>query len=172
METEKKKVDGFRFMPPKLSAWIKTFVNTGPFEGSIPFHPLTKPLSEARMSLVTTAGISLKYDPPFDMEREKIEATWGDPTSRFIPKGTASGDVNVNHLHINREPIQQDLNVILPLDRMAEFAQEGIIGDLAPTAYSFYGFQWSSNDFLKTGIRPMIQQMKAEAVDAVLLTPA
>ena len=55
---------------------------------------------------------------------------------------------------------------------MTEFEAEGIIGRLAPTSYSFYGFQLESNDFLTTAISPMVDKMKAEEVEAVLLTPA
>jgi D-proline reductase (dithiol) PrdB len=172
MDKGKKTVDGFRFLPPKLSAWIKSFIPDRDFSGEIPFHPLSKPLNEARLALITTAGISLKSDPPFDMEREKAEPTWGDRSYRAIPKGTTATDIEINHLHINCDYVKKDLNVMLPLDRMEEFAGEGIIGDLAPTSYSFYGFQWENNEFLDTAIRPMIDQMKTESTDAVLLTPA
>ena len=62
--------------------------------------------------------------------------------------------------------------MILPLTRLTEFADEGLIGELAPTSYSFYGFQWDSTDFITQGIAPMTEKMKAEEVDAVVLTPA
>lgn len=78
----------------------------------------------------------------------------------------------MNHLHINTGYIKQDINVILPLVRMAEFESEGIISRLAPNAYSFYGFQWKSTDFLKEAIEPISKRMKVEGVEAVLLTPA
>jgi len=121
---------------------------------------------------VTSAGISLKSDPPFDMEREKREAIWGDRSFRVIPKGTTEKDIDVNHLHINTTYIKQDINVILPLARMAELEKERIIGRLASNAYSFYGFQWQNNDFLKEAIEPISKKMKFEGVEAVLLTPA
>ena len=68
--------------------------------------------------------------------------------------------------------IKQDINVILPLARMAEFEQEKIIGRLAPTSYSFYGFQWQNTDFLKEAIEPISKKMRLEGVEAVLMTPA
>ena len=61
---------------------------------------------------------------------------------------------------------------MLPLARMAEFERERVIGRLAPTAYSFYGFQWQNTDFLKEAIEPISKRMKVEGVGAVLLTPA
>jgi hypothetical protein len=172
MAQGEKVVDGFRFLPPSLRAWIKTFIPEEGFKGPIPWTAMSKPLSQTTISLVTSAGISLKTDPPFDMEREKKEPIWGDRSFRMIPRGTTEKDIEVNHLHINTTYIKQDINVILPLARMAEFEQERIIGCLAPTAYSFYGFQWQNTDFLKEAIEPISKKMKLEEVEAVLLTPA
>jgi D-proline reductase (dithiol) PrdB len=105
------------------------------------------------------------------MEREKSEPTWGDPTYREIPRSTTSKLINVNHLHINTKHILNDLNVILPLARMAELEREGIIGRLAETSYSFYGFQFESMAFLDQAIGPMAEKMRKEGVEAVILTP-
>lgn len=172
MEKGERRVDGFRFLPPGLAAWVRTFIPKEGFSGPIPWTPLSKPLKEVSMSIVTSAGISLKSDPPFDMERERREPLWGDPTYRFLPKGTTEKDIQVHHLHIKTNYILEDMNVMFPLGRMAEFEEEGIIGRLAPTSYSFYGFQWEGDDFLKTAIEPMAGNMKDEGVEAVLLTPA
>jgi len=172
MEQNEKIVDGFRFLPPGLKTWVQTFIPDEDFKGSIPWTPMTKPLSQTTIALVTSAGISLRSDPPFDMEREKREPIWGDRSFRTIPRGTTEKDIEANHLHINTSYIKQDINVILPLARIAEFEQEKIIGRLAPTAYSFYGFQWQNTDFLKEAIEPISKRMKLEGVAAVLLTPA
>ena len=172
MEKGEKRVDGFQFLPPGLRAWIRNYISEREFKGSIPWTAISKPLSQTTLSLVTSAGISLKSDPPFDMEREKQEPMWGDRSYRKIPRGTTEKEINVNHLHIKTAYILQDINVILPLARMAEFEEEGIIGRLAPTAHSFYGFQWENTDFLKESFQPISQNMKAEGVEAVLLTPA
>jgi D-proline reductase (dithiol) PrdB len=116
--------------------------------------------------------MSLKTDPPFDMEREKREATWGDPSYRAISRETEEKDIQVHHLHINTSYLLQDMNVLLPLRRMAELEKEGIIGRLAPTSYSFYGFQWQGTNFLEEAIGPISERMGREGVEAVLLTPA
>jgi D-proline reductase (dithiol) PrdB len=172
MEQRQKTVDGYRFLPPGLKAWVKTFIPDEDFKGRIPWTPMKKPLSQTTIALVTSAGISLRTDPPFNMEREKREAIWGDRSYRAIPRGTTEKGIEVNHLHINTNYIKQDVNVILPLARMAEFEQERIIGRLAPTSYSFYGFQWQNTDFLKEAIEPISKKMKLEGVEAVLMTPA
>ncbi|MBN1105302.1 MAG: hypothetical protein JXL84_17955 [Deltaproteobacteria bacterium] len=172
MKEREKPVDGFLFLPPGLAAWFRTFVSEREFEGTIPWTPLAKPLHQATFALVTSAGISLRSQTAFDMEREKGEPTWGDPTYRAIPRGTTERDVEVSHLHIHTKYILEDINVILPLSRMAELEEEMVIGRLAPTSYSFYGFQFQGMGFLETAIAPMSVTMKEEGVDAVLLTPA
>jgi D-proline reductase (dithiol) PrdB len=172
MDQGQKAVDGFRFLPPGLAAWIEDFIQKREFRGPIPWTPMRKPLNQTTIALVTSAGISLKTDPPFDMEREKKEAIWGDRSFREIPKEATEKDIDVNHLHINTTYIKQDINVMLPLTRMAEFEKKGVIGRLAFTAYSFYGFQWENTEFLKEAIEPIAKKMKLEEVEAVLMTPA
>ncbi|MCX8031663.1 MAG: glycine/betaine/sarcosine/D-proline family reductase selenoprotein B [Thermodesulfovibrionales bacterium] len=167
-----KVVNGFKFLPPSLAAWIKKFIPEEDFKGFIPWTPLKKKLQELTFALITSSGISLKSDIPFNMEREKVEPLWGDRSYRKIPKGTTEKDIEVNHLHINTDYIKKDINVILPLSIMAEFEEKGIIGRLAPTSYSFYGFQWQNREFLTEAIEPISKSMKDENVDAVILTPA
>lgn len=171
MEDSKRTVDGYRFLPPGLAAWFRSLIPKEDYKGDIPWTPLSKPLSRTSFALVTSSGISLKSDPPFNMEREKSEPTWGDPTYREIPRSTTSKLINVNHLHINTKHILNDLNVILPLAGMAELEREGIIGRLAETSYSFYGFQFESMAFLDQAIEPMAEKMRKEGVEAVILTP-
>ncbi len=167
-----KTVNGFRFMPPSLAAWIGSSIPEKPFSGDIPWTPLGKPLAETTFALMTSAGISVKSDPPFDMARERREPTWGDPTFRAIPREAGEADIAVNHLHITTDFIKQDLNVILPLARFRELERDGRIGRLAPTSYSYYGYQPDPTVLLSEAMPQVAERMRAEGVEAVLLTPA
>jgi D-proline reductase (dithiol) PrdB len=172
VETNEKMVDGFRFMPPGLKAWLKKDIPETDYLGDIPWTPLKKPVSQTKFSLMTSAGINLKTEPPFDMEREKREPFWGDPTHREIPRGTLQGQIDVNHLHVDTSFIKEDINVILPLARFAEFEKEGVIGSLAPTCYSFYGYQMDFAVLLKETMPKVAAKMHDQGVEAVVLTPA
>jgi D-proline reductase (dithiol) PrdB len=172
MSDTQKIVDGFRFMPPSLAAWIGGGIPEKPFTGEIPWTPLRKPLAQTTFALMTSAGISVKSDPPFDMARERREPTWGDPSFRAIPSEAGAADVEVNHLHITTEFIKQDLNVILPLARFGELAREGRIGRLAPTNYSYYGYQPDPTVLLRETMPRVAERMHAQGVEAVFLTPA
>ena len=165
------KIDGFRFLTPSLKAWLGGSIPEEPFRGNIPWKPLKRPVKETTFSLMTSAGFSMKSDPPFDMERERREPAWGDPSSREIPKTTRESDIDVNHLHINTDYIKEDINVALPLARFREFEEEGIIGALAPTCYSYYGFQMDPKELLEETMRKVASRMQEEGVEAVLLTP-
>ena len=172
MESTEKVVNGFKFMPPSLGAWIGKDIPGEPFGGEIPWTPLKKPISETTFTLMTSAGISMKTDAPFDVERERREPAWGDPSSRQIPASATAADIEVNHLHINTEYILQDINVILPVKRFMEFEAEGTIGRLAANCYSYYGFQPDPSELLTETMPAVADQMRSEEVEAVLLTPA
>jgi D-proline reductase (dithiol) PrdB len=172
MEIGENAIDGFRFLPPSLAAWIRTRIPQEEFQGPIPWTHVTTPLDQVVVGLVTSAGISMKKDPPFDMERERREPTWGDRSFRAIPKHATEEEIDVNHLHIDTRYIKQDINVMLPLARMSELEEERVIGRVAETAYSFYGFQWQSTEFLHEAIEPIARRMKGEGVTAVILFPA
>jgi len=172
MSETSKTVDGFLFMPPALRAWISKDIPDQPFSGKIPWTPLDKSISETTFTLMTTAGLSMKSDAPFDMEREKAEPAWGDPSYREIPRTATESDIEVSHLHINTEYIKQDINVMLPMTRFQEFEKEGIIGKLTPTCYSYYGFQLDPTALLNETMPKVADRMRHENVEAVLLTPA
>ncbi len=60
MPDTSKIVDGFRFMPPALRAWISKDIPDRAFGGDIPWTPLRKSIKATTFTLVTTAGISMK----------------------------------------------------------------------------------------------------------------
>jgi D-proline reductase (dithiol) PrdB len=172
MSDTQKIVNGFHYLPPSLAAWFAKDIPDQPFSGDIPWTPLKKPISDTTFTLLTSAGISMKTDPPFDVAREKREPAWGDPSSRRIPALAGEKEIDVNHLHINTDYVKQDINVMLPLNRFREFEKEGIIGRLSSNCYSYYGFQMDPTELLENTMPQVADQMQAENVEAVLLTPA
>ena len=171
MTDENKIVNGFCFMPPSLGAWISKTIPEDEYAGEIPWTPLRKPLAQTKFALMTSAGINMKSDPAFDMEREKQEPMWGDPSYRKIPISATEADIDVNHLHVNTEYIKKDINVALPIRRFQELADDGTIGALASTAYSYYGYQMDPTVLLNDSMPKVAADMQAEGVEAVLLTP-
>lgn len=137
----------------------------------IPWTPLGKPLSEARVALVSTAALALHDDQPFDQEGERRNPWWGDPSFRVLPRDTRTGDAVSYHMHIDTSVPERDLDSVMPLARLAELASEGAVGSSAPSHYSFMGYILKEQELLEKSVPAMIVQMKKEDVDAVLLVP-
>lgn len=167
---EGKVVDSYRFSGPAAKI-MRQAIPQEPQYDFIPWTPLRKPLSECRVALLTTAGISLSSDPPFNMERERQNPYWGDPSFRSLPSWVTEKDVAVNHIHIKTESIYQDLNVALPLQRFQELAQLGEIGELAPTHYSIMGYNTDPTELVCTSAPQIAARMNAEGVDVAFLVP-
>lgn len=139
--------------------------------GEIPFTRLRKPLRECTVALVSTAGIARHDDRPFDQDGERRDPWWGDPTFRKLPFGTTERDIRVYHLHIDPRFGEADLDVLLPMRRLAELASEGVVGRAAPTHYSFMGYLLDTTELERKSAPAMAESMLAEHVDAVVLVP-
>ena len=167
-------VDSFKYLPRSIAYFYQ--MNAGEPETAIPWTRLTKPLNESTFALLTSGGLYKKgVDEPFDVEREKMEPTWGDPSFRTIPTTIQQAELGASHLHINTEFVLMDMNCLLPIHHFQMLEGEGIIGRLAPTHYSFMGFQGFpvyTSDWTEIYAPQVITQLKNEGVDCVLLTPA
>jgi D-proline reductase (dithiol) PrdB len=167
-------VDSFRYLPRLIATYYR-MTEMEP-ELPIPWTPLARPLADCTLGLVTSGGLYHRpIDSPFDLERERAEPAWGDPSYRVIPTSVQAGELGASHLHINTEPVLADVNVLLPLDRGRELAAEGRIGRLASHAFSFMGYQGFPPDTTpwRTRYGPEVAtRLKNEGVDCVLLVPA
>jgi D-proline reductase (dithiol) PrdB len=163
-------VDSYKWLPPSLKTY---FANMQvPAYDDVPWTPFTKPLAEARIALVTTAGINLRgVEPPFDYDREWDHPMWGDPTYRTFPRDVQQEQVQTGHLHINNDDIDRDFNVVLPLDRMKLLEAAGVIGSLAPRNFSFMGYQPDTTEWRERYAPEVAQKLRDDAVDGVILTP-
>ncbi len=172
MEKTRSTVDPFRFTGRTIGAMIAEAIESENSVSSVPWKPIEKPLKEARVALLTTSGVSMKDDKPFDMEGERKRPTWGDPTWRAVKLGAVADDVEINHLHIDTSYAKRDLNVALPMDRLKELVSKGEVGGAADTHYSIMGFQ--GNDPLRVvreSAEPIYEQLRDERVDILALAP-
>ncbi len=135
------------------------------------FTRLGKPLRECKVALLSTAGLARTDDRPFDQEGERKDPWWGDPSYRVIPRGTRTEEVSSYHLHINTGPLGQDLNCVLPLDRLEELCRDGEVGAVAESHYSMMGYLLDTTSFERDTVPEIAERMRAEAVDAALLVP-
>jgi len=167
-------VDSFKFLPRLIAAYYQASQHRP--ELPIPWTPLPRPLAECKFGLVTSGGLFHQgVEPPFDLEREKAEPTWGDPNYRSLPAGIRQAELGASHLHINTRPVLADINILLPIHRFQELKKDGSIGGLAPEHYAFMGYQGFPPDLSgwQNQSGPAVAaKFKAAEVDCVLLTPA
>jgi D-proline reductase (dithiol) PrdB len=120
------------------------------------------PLARRRVAIVSSAGLVVRGETPFRGR---------DADYRAIPSTTRPDQLLHSHISINldRTGFAEDWNVVFPLDRLNELADQGTIGTVAATHYSFMG---ATDPVQMEGYaREVARQLKRDAVDAVLLSP-
>lgn len=165
-------IDSYRFLDFATRQIMKAWVDReGQATRPIPWTPLAKPLANCTVALVSSAGVARRDDSPFDEEGERRNPWWGDPTYRTIPLGATEAEVDLHHLHIDRRFGREDLDVVLPMRRLAELAADGVIGQAADTHYSVMGYQLRT-EVLENETAPAIaRELRARGVDVAALVP-
>ena len=130
-------------------------------------------LADARIALVTSAGLFLKDEQPsFDGERERNEPTWGDPTHRVLPSEVSSGALGMMHLHVNNDDVLADHNIALPTDVLAELASDGVVGGSTARHVSVMGYQQAGLEVWRRETAPAIAALlREDGADGVVLAP-
>lgn len=145
-----------------------------------PIATLPRPLSECRVALLTSSGHFVDGDDPeplgvVGMTQAEAEARIGEflreaPTLSAIPVDTPAEQLRVRHGGYPVASVAADPQVALPLGHLATLESEGVIGELASTAYSFVGAAAQSR--IRKSVGPAwAEQLHDEHVDAVLLVP-
>ena len=164
-------IDSYRFLDFAARQVMKAWASRER-AGVIPFTPLTKPLSDCRVALISTAAIARHDDRPFDQARERRDPWWGDPSYRVIPLGTTEADVRLYHLHIDPRFGEADLDVVLPMRRLNELSHEGVIAEAAAHHYSIMGYILEPDVLINETAPAIAARMRADGVDAAALVPA
>ena len=123
-----------------------------------------KPLHESRVAIVTTAGL-----------RVESNADWNAGDQGFTQIPHDSKNLTLAHYSPNFDRVGWilDKNVVFPIDRLNELAEEGIIGSVANTHISFMGAQPDHTlETIRLDSGPAAAKLlKDDEVDLVLLTP-
>ncbi|MEW6489099.1 MAG: glycine/sarcosine/betaine reductase selenoprotein B family protein [Thermodesulfobacteriota bacterium] len=130
-----------------------------------PITALRRPLAESTLALVTTGGLHLKTDPPFDTRHPE-----GDCSYRVLPTDVRHEDIAVSHESYDHRFINEDLSCVFPIDRMREYVREGRIGALSEEHVSFMG-HISVTGLLLENARKVGRRLRELSADAAFLTP-
>ena len=123
-----------------------------------------KPLHESRVAIVTTAGL-----------RVENNADWNAGDQGFTQIPHDAENLTLAHYSPNFDRVGWvlDKNVVFPIDRLNELAEDGTIGSVAKTHISFMGAQPDHTlETIRLDSGPAAAKLLVDdEVDLVLLTP-
>lgn len=138
-----------------------------PMPQAAPWTPFTKDLSTCRVALVTTAGVYVKGEQePFDAEN--IEGDW---TFREVPADSSRDRLAIAHAHFDHTVAEQDLNCVLPLDRLRELENEGAIGEFLSPVFSISGYCTTADKITEQSAPAIVARLHEMGADVVLNIP-
>lgn len=125
-----------------------------------PRNKLPVPLAQARVALVSTAGVHLPDQRPMGPGGQV----------RIVP--VDAPDIVLSHEGYDTQRAARDPEVVFPVRTLQALADAGFIGSLAPTAVSTMGYVPRGHRVLERLVPPTIDRLRSEEVDLALLVPA
>ena len=121
-----------------------------------------KALAQARVAIVTSASLHHTDDDDFAPSDTGYRVLHSDRR-----------DIVVGHWSPNFDAsgVAQDLNVVFPIDRLAELADQGVIGSVSPVHLSVAGNQFDLSGIKMDAGPAGAALLGQHEVDVVLLTP-
>jgi len=173
---------GWETLKPGYS-WIAHLQNEHPdyelvsYDG-IPWTEFGKAHYEATVALVTTAGVYVRGQKPFAVSSEQLSPELvrqkfsgrGDPSFRVIPNSADVRDLWLARPLLEAGGIEDDINVVFPLERLRELEEESFISAAAAEHLSFMGYLPYPEDLEKSS-QQVIQHLKKSNANLVVLTP-
>lgn len=135
-------------------------IDTPDFENTAFTTP--PPLSEATVAVVTTAALHHPDQEDFS----------GNDTGYRVLDGSRR-DYQLGHWSPNFDTVgfAYDMNVVMPLDRLDELAEQGVIGRVADHHLAYAGNQFDISAIRMDSGPAGAKWMKEQGIDVVLLTP-
>ncbi len=134
---------------------------------TVPLAQLQRPVSELRLTFVSSAGVQPRGTLPFDVVHPV-----GDYTFRRVPSQSRPSDLEIHQIKYPTTGANRDLNVIFPIERLQELAEEGVIGALTPNLFSFIGYNMDPERLERTLAEDIAEAVVQDGAEAALLAPA
>lgn len=132
-----------------------------------PFVTLRRALPHLNLALVTSAGAYVNGMASFN-----TTLTGGDLSFREIPTQITAKDLRIAARGYNPEAVLKDINAQIPLERLAEFEANAIIGSQAQAFWSLCGYITDAASFVNDTLPKLVTRIKRYEAQGVLLIPA
>jgi hypothetical protein len=144
-----------------------------------PFAPLSSPLDEAIVGLLTTGGHFVEGDDPRPFGIEAMtqdeamnrigEFLKDTPVLSTIPADLPADRLRTRHGGYDISSALEDRNVVFPVDRLREAVERGRIAGTTDTFYSFPGA--TAQGRLRRELPGWLARIGSQATDVMLLVP-
>ena len=131
-----------------------------------PFQPARSALSMSNLAVISSAGAYIDGTRPFETTRD------GDVSFREIPREVEGSDLRYTGRGYDTAAVESDMNSLIPIQRLLEFQNNGIIGQLNQVWWSFSGFIPDATKVTESLAPGLIDRLKRYEVQAALLIPA
>ncbi len=132
-----------------------------------PFTPLTKPLAECKVAIVSTSDIAIK-GPDGQRDRSN-EFSVGNVYS--LPSDTPLELLYSRQEHYDQHATTlDDVNAYYPVTRLQELVERGRIGSLAPRFHGVYT-GYSQRKTIEADAPEVLQRCIDDDVDLAVMTP-
>jgi len=132
-----------------------------------PFTPARRALPMLNLALISSAGAYIDGTTPFD-----TSSATGDLTFREIPIEVEASDLRFAARGYDPAAVQKDVDAQVPVERLLEFEQNGIIGQLNPVFWSFSGFISDAVGVANELAPKLVERINRYEVQAALFVPA
>lgn len=134
---------------------------------AVPLARPKKPLAQARVAFVSSAGVQPRGTLPFDVVHPV-----GDYSFRRVPSNARPDELEIHQIKYPTDGAHRDLNVIFPIERLQELAAEGIVGGLTENFHTFIGYNMDPERLERTLAEELAVAVEREEPDVVVLAPA
>lgn len=126
-----------------------------------PWTPFKKRLSESKVAVMTTGGIYVEGQQPFDTD--------GDWSFREIPLDTPLDQLRVAHTRYDTTGVADDVDSVLAMHRLLDLEAEGIVGEAQTPTYSFMGYIPDPSGLIEVTGPEVAARLKEDGVDGVVI---
>lgn len=132
-----------------------------------PFTPARRALPLTNLALLSSAGAYIDGTQAFDTTSRD-----GDISFREIPVEVEAEDLLYAGRGYDMTAVRQDRNAQIPIERLTEYQDNGVIGKLNDVWWSFNGFIPNARLVADQLAPQLVERLKRYEVQAALLVPA
>ena len=126
-----------------------------------PWSPFKKRLSESKVAVLTTGGVYVEGQQPFD--------PGGDWSYREIPLDTPLDQMRVAHTHYDTTGVPEDVDSVFAVHRLQEMVSEGMVREALTPTYSFMGYSPEPSGRMEVTGPEVARRLKEAQVDGVVI---